>query len=315
MLQTVEKLVHAHQISVLGHLQKPIKPEALFALLANWAPSCPHNPSLATVIYHANQVSAAIIQGELVNYYQPQVDVASGKVVGVECLVRWLHPHVGLVHPEHFISVAEDHGLIDDLTHIVIDNAFAQAKIWQDNGLCLRVAVNVSMDNLAKLEFVDYLMAAVATAGIVPDGITLEVTESRLMKGLSVPLEILTRLRLKGFGLSIDDFGTGHSSLAQLRSIPFNELKVDKGFVHGIARDRTLRAIYDASLGLAKHLGMTMVAEGVEERADWDLLRSTGCDQAQGYFIAQPMTADEIPAWIITWEASFEKLMAPPDGC
>jgi EAL domain-containing protein (putative c-di-GMP-specific phosphodiesterase class I) len=143
----------------------------------------------------------------------------------------------------------------------------------------------------------------------VPGDIVLEVTESRLMKDLSAPLEILARLRLKRFSLSIDDFGTGHSTLAQLRDFPFDELKVDRSFVHGAAGNDTLSAIYGASLSLAKHLGIKTVAEGVENRADWDFLRGTGCDLAQGYFIAKPMPAGEIPDWIAAWEANIENLM------
>lgn len=312
MLQTAEKLVRAHKIPALGHLHKPVKPEDLSTLLEKWMPPCLRGSRAAKKAYGADEVCAAIINGELVNYYQPKVDVVSGKVVGVESLVRWCHPQDGMVFPDQFIGVAEEHRLIDDLTRAVIGEAFAQAKTWQDNGLYLRVAINISMDNLATLEFADYVAAAVSAAGIAPDGIVLEVTESQLMKDLSAPLEILTRLRLKRFSLSIDDFGTGHSSLSQLRDIPFDELKVDQGFVHGATNNDTLRAIYGASLGLAKQLGMKTVAEGVEDRADWDFLRSTGCDLAQGYFIAKPMPAGEILEWITAWEANIENLMESP---
>jgi EAL domain-containing protein (putative c-di-GMP-specific phosphodiesterase class I) len=312
MLQTAEKLVRAHKISALGHLRKPVNPEELSALLEKWTPPCMVGHQVAKKAYGADEVRAAIINGELVNYYQPKVDVASGKVVGVEALVRWRHPQDRMVFPDQFIGVAEAHGLIDDLTRAVIGEAFAQARTWQDEGLHLRVALNISMDNLATPEFADYVAAAASAAGIVPGDIVLEVTESRLMKDVSAPLEILTRLRLKRFGLSIDDFGTGHSSLSQLRDIPFNELKVDRGFVHGACSNDTLRAIYGASLSLAKQLDMKTVAEGVEDRADWDFLRSTGCDLAQGYFIAKPMPAGEISDWITTWEASVENLMVSP---
>jgi EAL domain-containing protein (putative c-di-GMP-specific phosphodiesterase class I) len=146
--------------------------------------------------------------------------------------------------------------------------------------------------------------AAASAAGIAPSDIVLEVTESILWKELSAPLETLTRLRLKRFSLSIDDFGTGHSSLSQLCDIPFDELKVDQGFVHGAASNDTLRAIYGASLSLAQQLGMKTVAEGVEDQADWDFLRGTGCDIAQGYFIAKPMPASEIAEWVTLWEAN-----------
>ena len=133
------------------------------------------------------------------------------------------------------------------------------------------------------------------------------MTESQLMQDLRAPLEILTRLRLKRFGLSIDDFGTGHSSLAQLRDFPFHELKIDRGFVHGASSNVTLRAIYDASLALARELGMTVVAEGVSEKSDWDLLCATGCDLAQGYFVSPPMPAHRMVAWIKEWGLRFER--------
>ncbi len=302
VLQTAEKLLHAHGITVLGSLHKPVTSEGFPALPEKWLPPSRAGSQTAKKIYSADEVRAAINNGQLVNYYQPKVAVATGEVVGVEALVRWRHPVHGMVFPDQFIGVAEAHGLIDDLTRVVLTSALAQAKAWQQAGLVLVVAVNVSMDNLTSLDFPDIVAALAAKAGVPPQGITLEVTESRLMKDLRAPLEILTRLRLKRFHLSIDDFGTGHSSLAQLRDIPFDELKIDRGFVHRAWTDETLRAIYDASLGLAKQLGMEIVAEGVEDREDWDFLQRTGCRLAQGYFIARPMPAADFPGWMKTWQ-------------
>ncbi len=309
ILQTVENLVRAHKIMALGHLQKPVNPKELSALLAKWMPLCSGGLRAATRAYTVDEVRAAVIHGEFMNYYQPKVEVASGKVMGLECLARWRHPSDGMVFPDQFIEVAEEHGLIDALTRALLSEAFQQTAVWQDNGLDLRIALNISMDNLTSLGFADYVVHAAYSAGIKPSDIVLEVTESRLMKNLTVPLEILTRLRLKRFSLSIDDFGTGHSSLNQLRDFPFDELKVDRGFVHGAANNDTLRAIYGASLSLAQQLGMKSVAEGVEDRADWDFVCSTGCDFAQGYFIAKPMPASEIPNWISAWETEVKNLM------
>lgn len=302
MLQTAVKLVRAHKISVLGHLHKPVKPEALSALLDQWTPPSLGSPRAANKIYGVDAVRAAINNGELVNYYQPKVAVTTGRVVGVETLVRWRHPEDGMVFPDQFIGVAEMHGLIADLTRVVLSSALAQTKVWRDAGLALRVAVNVSMENLASLDFPDFVAGLAAKAGVAPQEVVLEVTESRLMQDLRAPLEILTRLRLKRFQLSIDDFGTGHSSLAQLRDIPFDELKIDRGFVHRACSDGTVRAMYDASFGLARQLGMEIVAEGVEDRDDWDFLRQTGCDLAQGYFIARPMPAADLPGWMDAWQ-------------
>ncbi|HNJ38011.1 MAG: EAL domain-containing response regulator [Nitrosomonas sp.] len=302
MLKTTERLVQAHKIAVLGYLQKPVTPDALLAMLAQWSPPSKVAPAKPRKTYSADDIRLAIVRGELVNYYQPKVSVATGTVIGVETLVRWQHATDGLVFPNQFITVAESSGLINELTRLVLLNAFNQAKRWQQSGMDLRVAVNVSMDNLASLDFQDLVVDLATQVGIPPNKIVLEVTESQLMRDIRVSLEILTRLRLKRFHLSIDDFGTGHSSLAQLRDIPFDELKIDQGFVHQAWRDDTLRVIYDASLALAKQLNMESVAEGVEDRQDWDFLRQTGCDLAQGNFISKPLLASEFGDWITYWQ-------------
>jgi EAL domain-containing protein (putative c-di-GMP-specific phosphodiesterase class I) len=301
MLQTAAKLVQARGIALLGHLQKPVDPAALGALLDGWEPPRARRQRAPGKVYGAEALRAAIAGGQLVNHYQPKVALATGRVTGVECLVRWQHPEDGLVYPDRFIGLAEEQDLIDDLTRAVLAGALAQARKWHDAGLELRVAVNVSMDNLVTLDFPEQVVAAVKAAGMPPEVLTLEVTESRLMRDLTAALDILTRLRLKRIRLSIDDFGTGHSSLTQLADIPFDELKIDRSFIHGAGRDRTLQAIYDANLQLARGLGMEVVAEGVEDAADWAYLRRTGCDLAQGYFIARPMPAAAVPEWIANW--------------
>lgn len=300
-LQAASRLVQAHQIKVLGYLQKPFLPEALAALMATWMPHMPDQLQAMAMTYSADEVRLAIANGELVNYYQPKVALADGRVVGVEALVRWQHPVDGLVFPDQFIGVAETHGLIDDLTRVVLCDALAQAQTWRDMGIELQMAVNLSMDNLDAPAFADFVIAAATAAGVLPKSIVLEVTESRLMKDMRVPLEILTRLRMKRFLLSIDDFGTGHSSLAQLRDMPFDELKIDRSFTHDAHIAPTLRAILEANLSLARQLDMKVVAEGVENREDWEFLRYIHCDTAQGYFIGRPMPAGDLPGWIETW--------------
>lgn len=310
MQQAAEKLAIAHKVTVLGHLHKPTSREGLAALIGKWKPIQQGAPRAAKKVYDAEAVRTAIANGELVNYYQPKVDVATDRVVGVETLVRWRHPQDGMVFPDQFIAVAEAHGLIDDLTRVVLSNALAQARLWQDAGLTLQVAVNLSMDNLSSLDFLDMVVGLATRAGVLPETMELEVTESRLMEDLRMPLEILTRLRLKRFRLSIDDFGTGNSSLAQLRDLPFDELKIDQSFVRGACSNKKLQAMFDASLGLAKQLGMVAVAEGVEDQADWDFVRKAGCDIAQGYFIARPMPAADLPAWIESWNGRMKLLQA-----
>ena len=309
LLQIAENLVRAQKLALLGCLRKPVTPEGLAALLGKWPPpSQDHLPQTAKEAYSGDELRAAITNGELVNYYQPKVAPANGRVVGVEALVRWHHPVGGMLLPDQFIGVAEQHGLIDDLARTVLADALAQASLWQKAGLVLQLAVNVSIDNLASPDFTDFVTGLAATAGVPPQQVVLEVAESRIMMhDLSVPLETLARLRLKRFRLSIDDFGSGHSSLAQLRDIPFDELKIDRSFVHRASIDKAVRAKYDASLSIARQLDMEVVAEGVENRDDWEFIRSTECGLAQGYFIAQPMPATDLPGWMQAWQTRGRK--------
>jgi EAL domain-containing protein (putative c-di-GMP-specific phosphodiesterase class I) len=296
-LQSVRKLVEAHHIVVLGSLQKPFAPAALAALLKSGTAQAAWAPKQAKKSYNGESLRLALERGELINYYQPKVSMATGAVIGVESLVRWNHPQDGLVFPDQFIDIAEAEGLISSLTTQVLTQALRDMAQWRRQGLTLQVAVNVSMDNLTELDFPDVAWALACAAEVEPSALILEVTESRLMHDLRAPLEILTRLRLKRFRLSIDDFGTGHSSLAQLRDLPFDELKIDRSFVHGAHQSENLRAIFTASVRLAQELGLKTVAEGVEDQDDWDFLDASGCDLAQGYFIARPMPADALLPW------------------
>lgn len=301
VLQMAEKLVKAHRITVLGHLNKPFTAEGIASLMDEAVAMRQRLRRPQYKVYDADEVGFAIVSGQLVNHYQPKVAVATGAVVGVETLVRWLHPDDGLVYPNQFIPIAEEHGWIDELTRTVLRQALAQLRQWCDMGLGLRVAVNVSMDNLSQVDFAEFVTRQAAQAGVSPQDVLLELTESRLMLDQRSPLEVLTRLRMQQFRLAIDDFGTGHSSLTQLREIPFDELKIDRSFVHGAWHDETARAIYEASLTLGKQLGMEVAAEGVEDADDWNMVRKTGCDLAQGYFIARPMPGVEVPGWIARW--------------
>jgi EAL domain-containing protein (putative c-di-GMP-specific phosphodiesterase class I)/FixJ family two-component response regulator len=303
ILESVEKLIEAHHLIALGRLQKPVKPAELASLIGKLEPNKGHSevtrPSRCS--YTADELRASIAQGELVNYYQPKVALATFEVVGVESLVRWQHPIDGIVFPDQFLGLAEQHGLLTDVTGVVLVQAMKQAKAWSQAGNPLPVAVNVSMDDLIALDFPDMAARLAASVGVEPRLLTLEVTEGQVMRQRSTILDVLSRLSLKRFGLSIDDFGTGHSSLAQLRDLPFNELKVDRGFVHGASQDPTRGAICSASLRMAHQLQMKVVAEGIEDQDDWDFLAQLGCDIGQGYFIARPMPAAAVLDWVSAW--------------
>jgi EAL domain-containing protein (putative c-di-GMP-specific phosphodiesterase class I)/DNA-binding NarL/FixJ family response regulator len=302
ILKTAEQLARAHGLRVLGRLKKPVSPERLAEVLGHHADAVAPRPCADGGCYGPDELRQAIAAGQLVCHCQPKVSLATGALTGVEILVRWQHPRDGLVFPDHFVGVAEEHGLIDGLTQAVLHDALRQTRAWFDAGREMHVAVNISMENLDKLDFPDFVVAAAREVDVSLSSLVLEVTESRLMQDMRAPLDILARLRLKHVDLSIDDFGTGHSSLAQLRDLPFNELKIDRGFVHGAWRDAQLAAIFDASLDIARKLGMRSVAEGVEDIEDWNFLRTHGCDIAQGYFIARPMPMAALADWLPEWE-------------
>jgi EAL domain-containing protein (putative c-di-GMP-specific phosphodiesterase class I)/FixJ family two-component response regulator len=310
ILETATGLARAHGLRVLGALAKPVSLADLEQVLD---PQSVASPSLARArrrTYDSDELRRAIEHDDLYCDFQPLVEVATGRVVGVEALVRWCHETDGILYPDQFVGTAEACGLMESLTAAVMRRAFQQCRSWQDDGLNLNVSVNVSVEDLASLRFPDMVMEKIAEAGLDVSSVTLEVTESQLMKDRLSALDVLTRLRLKNLGLSIDDFGTGHSSLAQLRDVPFDELKVDRSFVRGAGQDVSLRAICTASIDMANQLGMRTVAEGVEDAEDWKFLQSAGVDLAQGYFIARPMPPQNLEAWMSIWE---RRVAAPGD--
>ncbi len=302
VLQTARMLAKAQHLKVLGVLQKPVASEVLGQLLQTQASRIVTPVQAKQKTYPADELLWAISNGHLVNYYQPKVDVATGAVTGIEALVRWQHPDDGLLLPAQFIRTAEEHELIDDLTKTVLASALHEAKLWHDKGLPLQVAINIPIEHLNSLDLPDYVARMVEKSGLPRSTVILEVPENGLINNSLPSLDILARLRLKRIFLSIDDFGSCHASLTQLRNIPFDEIKINQTFVHGASRDTSLSAIYMASLELARQLGMKTVAEGVEDREDWEFVRASGCDLAQGYFIAKPMLAAEIAGWIADWE-------------
>lgn len=300
IMHTVQKLL-GERLIVMGMLEKPAGRQALRSLLDHWVPMLTTTPSRPALAVSGDEVHRANQKRQWVLDYQPQVDLKTGTVAGMEALVRWNHPKHGLVYPDSFIGVAEGCGAIDALTDWVLQEAMGQLARWRGQGLQTEMAVNVSMDNLLDPAFANRVGALARETRTSPNDVVLEITESRVMSPSPVPLENLVRLRMQRFGLSIDDFGTGHSSLAQLRDVPFTELKIDRGFVHGALRNQIIRPILEGSIGIAKRMDMQSVAEGVETEEDWHLLREIGCDLAQGWFIAKPMAPSKVPGWIESW--------------
>lgn len=300
MLETVEAMAEQRGMRVLGALPKPVRKGALATILASFEQQSevPPGPPRPERIVSLSAIAQAIERDELVLHYQPKVTALTGVLYGVEALVRWQHPQYGLLSPVHFVPLAEEGGLIDPLTDWVLESAMRQLCDWHARGLRINVAVNLSAKSLSQTDLADRIEARAAQAGVEPKYVVLEITETAITNDIALALGTLVRLRLKGFGLSIDDFGTGFSSLQQLARVPFSELKIDRSMVDGAAGHPPLHALLKSIIDLGRKLHLKTVAEGVETEADWQLLRLLGCDVVQGYYAAKPMPADQLPVWL-----------------
>jgi diguanylate cyclase len=239
----------------------------------------------------------ALDRGELVLYYQPQVNVRTGEVVGAEALVRWQHPVHGVLSPDEFIPLAERTGLIGPLTRHVLGAALAQARTWLDGGRPLPIAVNLSVRNLHDERFADQVAGLLAMRAVPAALLNLEVSESAIMIDPVRARQTLQQLSTLGVRLSIDDFGAGHPSLSQLAGLPISEIKIDRWFVMRMADDPTNAVVVRSLIELGHALGLTLVAEGVETETALTALAGLGCDVAQGYHLCRPLTADAFDTW------------------
>lgn len=310
VLQTTHALAETHGLNVSAALTKPISYNKLLAALITANKACEKDGDSdrkleqeAGYDIDPDEIRKGLKNKEFVVQYQPKAHIESSAISGVEALVRWNHPRHGVIGPDHFIGLCERHGLILELTNVVLRDAIAQGGRWAASGTPLTVAINISMDCLERLDYPDFIAGLADEAGLDRSFLMLEITESRLLQDLKNVLEVLTRLRMKGFGLSIDDFGTGYSSMSQLQRLPFTEIKIDRAFVHGVQHDAKARAILETSAELGRRLNMKIVAEGVEEDGDLACITEMGCDVVQGFIVARPMDAEGFDEWLAGWQA------------
>lgn len=252
----------------------------------------------------AGELRKAIEQNELILHYQAKIDMTERCIIGVEALVRWQHPEKGFMAPGLFIPMAEQTGLIHPLTYWVLNEAFAQISQWHQQGLELVMAVNLAVQNLLDAQLVGVIAKGLQDYEVEPAWLMLEITESDLMADPVRAQKTLQQLHAMGIRLSIDDFGTGHSSLAYLKDLPVDELKIDQSFVLNMSSDETQAMIVRTTIGLAHNLGLTTTAEGVETEVVWEQLQALGCDVAQGYFMSRPLAAADFMRWLkeSTWK-------------
>jgi len=302
LLRTAEHLAQRRDVRVIGTLSKPVRVAALKGLIEQMQESAGQAPSERRRGPRQEEINDATVRDALAAremdiVVQPQICLSSGLLVANEALVRWHSPTLGLVTPDRFLKVIERCGLINELTDLVLQRAVSVCGDWHRQGLETRIAVNFAPETLSQDGLPERIAALAHEHGIPASRIVVEMTEHRLMNELEDPLEVLTRLRLRGIELAIDDFGTGYSSLDRLQQIPFNELKIDRSFVIAAERNEDARRIIESSVRLAHDLGMRTVAEGVETAATLELIRALGCDIVQGYYYARPMPADQLIAW------------------
>ena len=304
LIAAAESMSRAYGVQVLGSIEKPITPGRLAELIGLHCrlPQRAAATAPRPVVHHdRHEIECGLGDDQFEAFFQPKIALADGRVIGAEALARWRHPRDGVLAPGAFLPQIENGDLIEPLTWLMLRKSARACRNWQTAGHALTVAVNLSQTMLSDKALADKITTVVREEGLDPRYVVLEITESAAMSDLGLGLENLTRLRMKGFGLSIDDYGTGFSSMQQLSRIPFTELKIDRSFVSGADRQEKLRVMIETSLVLAAKLGMKFVAEGVETRVEWDTLKALGCYAAQGYFMARPMDAVAFNTWLKTW--------------
>jgi len=297
--ETARALAAESGLNVRGVIHKPIRAAALREVLERY---CSHNRNL-----DAEALAHAIATRQLTAHYQPIVRLNTGQIAGVEALARWRHPIRGPVSPEVFVPLAEANGLIDSLTDRVLAQALADSVVWWKEGISAFIAINLSAKSMADTGLPERLHQHCLAAGVTPDAVTLELTETATM-GDAQMMDTLTRLRVKGFRLSIDDFGTGFSSLRQLRRLPFSEIKIDKSFVMTLAESADNAKIVRSTIDMARDLGLNTIAEGVETVESLELLRQWGCEFAQGFYFSRPMASDALLAQHRMWRGPTDRL-------
>lgn len=297
ILNTAVRLGRAHGLRVVGAMTKPFRLAPFRALLLQAGGDREGTRGLSFEPLTPEEIRTGLRGDAVELVFQPKVSAGTGVLTGVETFLRWRAADGGLKGPGAVIPIAEASGLINEVTEQVFQKAMVQCAAWRAAGHDFTIAVNVSMYDLDRYDFPEFIVGTAASHGVGPASLMLEVTESQIMSNVIKPLEVLSRLRLKGVGLSIDDYGTGASSMQQLKRVPFTELKIDREFVTGACEDGAARAMLTSSIGLAKDLGLRVVAEGVETEAEWRLVARRGVDLVQGYYVARPMSAAQFDAW------------------
>ncbi|WP_190285662.1 EAL domain-containing response regulator [Montanilutibacter psychrotolerans] len=299
VLDATRRFAEAIGLPVLGVLSKPISSDALLDLLRQYRPQpVPQEDHEVTISMEARQLMSGLKTGAMHLAYQPKVELATGALYGVECLLRWEDAQIGSISPRDVVTAAEKSGVINELTLAILDQVAIDHAAMEHSGVRTNCAVNLSMRSLYEVEMVDRMKAALAAEGGLFRDYTFEVTETHMVEDLPRVLEALIRLRLSGFSVSIDDYGTGASTMQMLAQLPSSELKIDRSFVAAGVRSEEGRLFLRSAIELGLGLNQTIVAEGVEIQKEHELAHQLGCHLGQGFLYARPMPLDELLTWV-----------------
>lgn len=305
LLFSVETLALAFGVDLLGTVAKPVTAIKLKPLLDNYTPALRFDDRPAAPRFGFQDIGIGLQKRQFEPFFQPKIELATGQVKGLEAFARWRHPEHGVLGPASFIDALEQNNRVDFLDWSMIELSAERCRWFQDQGIPVPISLNLAPETLAHPAFVRQITACIQRHGIMPEYLTFEMPESSVLNTDPNFIERLVRLRMMGFGLAIDDYGTGRSNLQLLARIPFTELKIDRSFVDGASKRRPLGTVLRSCLGLAHSLERMSVAVGVETRQDWDFLQNLGCTYAQGYHIANPMEAAAFPGWLEDWRHFF----------
>ncbi|MCG6141685.1 EAL domain-containing protein [Leptospira mtsangambouensis] len=295
LIESVRKMASAYGINLLGAIEKPITPahlETLFSLY-NARDFKQGKASNQGSRFTLGEILEGLTNGDFEPFFQPKIQLATGKLIGAEALARWAHPLHGVIAPYAFIDLLEKTGNIDILTFVMLEKSAKACQFLHSQGFKISISINLSLTSLTDTKLADKITRIILESGIDPKYIILEITETAAMTEMAPALENLARLRMKGFGLSIDDYGTGYSSMQQIARIAFTELKIDQSFVREMTTSNVSKVLINSSIDMATKLQMKSTAEGIETKTDWEQLQSMNCDLGQGYYIAKPMNFND----------------------
>lgn len=291
------KLGKMHHLNIIGTCHKPLNKLALDEIFHQTNLVSSQQSTKNQKIITSDEVFDGFEKGQFIPYYQPKVEVLSGRIVGVEALARWDHPSRGLVSPAKFMPVIEANNLTNSLTFIMFEQAFGDLKKWGAMNIPVKVAVNVTATEIADLGFPDKVHSLIRKFGVEARKIIIEITENEVLAFNSISLEVLSRLRMLSIDIAIDDFGTGYSNLQTLKEFPYTELKIDQAFIRGMTKDSFSQETVRVAATLGRQLNMRLLAEGIETQEEWNFVKQRGIDEVQGFLIAKPMAEKDFVAF------------------